>query len=132
MPIKIQSYCDRNVVALPPVVKTLVAGAAGVDVLPDTSADSTIGEIASRFLQNTGTAGAFFAIGQDCTAALYHGYLPPNTIAQGPLDISSFGRGRVNVYAAAATTIVGIVMRRTDGQQIGKNILPGMMKVAGN
>jgi len=113
MSSRILSYAERNTQIDPPSVVNVPATTA-TQVLP---ADSQRGEVAARYIQNTGTNPLYYSFGitnaaggPACDNLLqYHGYLP----AGSQLDCSAH-RKIVCVFSVLGTTVSTTVIRRND------------------
>jgi hypothetical protein len=113
MPSRIISYAERNTQIDPPSVVNVPANTA-TQVLPN---EPQRGEIAARYIQNTGANPLFYSFGITnatggpvCDNLLqYHGYLP----AGSQLDCSAH-RKIVSVFSVAGTTVSTTTIRRND------------------
>lgn len=115
------NVAEHNLFADPPKVITVNAATATA-ILPNEAYVAT-GEIAYRYIQNTGANDCFYSFGLSNAntnptqvqapvtnaTTLYHGYLPIGA----QLDCSNH-RLRVDVYSTAGTVISTTVIRRRD------------------
>lgn len=130
MPLITASVVPKNVNALPALAPVaIVAGGVpppggsgqniGVDVLTDISKNSDTSEYAARYIQNVGANSCNYAIGQDCTAGVYHGQIA----AGQQFNASDFGQ-RVNVFSATGTNVTVTILRRRDMASGSGGIIP--------
>jgi hypothetical protein len=105
--IRTVNKVERNIVALPARVFTLVA-ATSTEVLPDVS--NSKDEFSGRYIQNVGTVVLYYAFGQPCDDSIgYHGRMAVGE----QLDCSNHPQA-VNVYGAAGAACATTVLRRDD------------------
>lgn len=120
---RIVGMLDKTIRVVPAAAPIIVAANTPTDILPDVT--KSIGgpatEYVSRYMQNVGLNPAFYAIGQDCDAAAYHG-----VIAAGQqFNATDSGPQRISVYSAAGTSFVVTINRRLDMAQHG-GIIPAI------
>lgn len=117
-------FLDRSVRVVPASPPIVVAANTSTDILPDLTiaTGAPIIQYVSRYMQNVGLNPAFYAIGQDCTAAAYHGQIA----AGQQFNATDSGPQRVSVFSPLGTTFA-ITMNRRNDIANDNNIFPSQV-----